>query len=548
MIINTNNYSVLEIIQMLDRRDLLVNKDYQRGSGIWPAGPSSYFIDTILENFPFPKIYMFEFLDREHRGVRKEIVDGQQRIGTILRFYNNEFALTGDSVFSGMKFNDLEQETQDSFLSYTVSVDVIRNASRTDILQMFRRMNAFTLPLNEAEKRHSSFQGEFKWFVNHLADELNEVFLEYGVFSNRQIVRMSDAAFVADSILAFERGILSSSPKDLRSLYKNFDENIGHVSGYEEYLSQTFSFITEHFSELRRSFMMKPYALHSLITAMVHNKYGIPAIENELGVGSSGTFAKNPQEAEHRLVSLALAHEAKEIEGPYRTYVWGCLSTTDRKKLMPTSLNKFYSKLVARTAYLDKAFDRHTVVRAKKQKIDRYAIQEGLVSALWQAWCQYCRKVVLHSVKGAVTLSGSTTTCAHSGLSDLEIFFLAKQLGNKANITKIKAIKGNYQEPTWGDAVKLNLIVNGMGTSNSSDLVQAFSACLLLKDLQLCRNASAHISQDLIQSVAGAKVRYVSTDFRHPSDLIFWIDPANQSYLWKSWISEMRLVAQLAIK
>ena len=52
MNINTNNYSVLELIQMLDRRELLVNRDYQRGSGLWPPGPSSYFIDTILERFP----------------------------------------------------------------------------------------------------------------------------------------------------------------------------------------------------------------------------------------------------------------------------------------------------------------------------------------------------------------------------------------------------------------------------------------------------------------------------------------------------------------
>src|SRR3546814_1570058 len=37
------------------------------------------------------------------------------------------------------------------------------------------------------EKRHSSFQGAFKWFINHLADELNEFFAEFGVFTNRQI-------------------------------------------------------------------------------------------------------------------------------------------------------------------------------------------------------------------------------------------------------------------------------------------------------------------------------------------------------------------------
>lgn len=80
MNINTNNYSIVEIVGMLDRRELIVNSDYQRGSGLWPVGASSYFIDTILEGYPFPKIYMSEQIDRSSRGIRKEIVDGQQRI------------------------------------------------------------------------------------------------------------------------------------------------------------------------------------------------------------------------------------------------------------------------------------------------------------------------------------------------------------------------------------------------------------------------------------------------------------------------------------
>ena len=200
MNINTNNYSVLEILNMLDRRELLVNQDYQRGSGLWPDGASSYFIDTILEGFPFPKIYMYEFLDRGARGIRREIVDGQQRIKTIQRFYNNEFALTGDTLYVGRRFNDLDQEKQEQFLSYPVSVDVIRNATKAEILQMFRRMNAYTLPLNEAEKRHSSFEGAFKWFVNRLADALNEFFVSFGVFTNRQIVRMADAELITSRL------------------------------------------------------------------------------------------------------------------------------------------------------------------------------------------------------------------------------------------------------------------------------------------------------------------------------------------------------------
>jgi len=330
MNINENNYSILEIIQMLERKELVVNTDYQRGSGLWPEGPSSYFIDTILEGYPFPKIYMYELIERPARGIRKEIVDGQQRIKTIVRFYNNDFVLRGESNYAGMKFDDLDEEIQDRFLSYPVSVDVIRNATLSEILQMFRRMNAYTLPLNEPEKRHSTFQGRFKWFINPLADHLNEFFVEFGVFTNRQILRMSDAELLTDCVLAMERAVISTSARDLRGLYQRYEEEFPHADLYREQIEQAFGFIAGDLEILRGTHMMKPYALHSLVTALIHCRYGIEEIIQRWNVHSMGSFAINPPQASELLLALAQAHEAKEEDGPYATYVWGCLGGTNR--------------------------------------------------------------------------------------------------------------------------------------------------------------------------------------------------------------------------
>lgn len=331
LLINTNNYSIIEIIEMLGRRELIVNRDYQRGSAIWPQGPSSYFIDTILSNFPFPKIYMYEYLSRDTRGIKREIVDGQQRISAIERFHNDEFPLGPETAYPSRKFSELPIDVQERFLSYTVSVDVIRSATRSEILEMFRRMNAYTLPLNEAEKRHSSYQGRFKWFINQMADEFDDFLVEFGVLSARQIVRMADAAIISDIILAVDRGVVSAAPTDLKNLYKENDDVFHNEARFQEILLETKRFIVEEFAPLRRTFMMKPYAVHSLFTALIHCRYGIEAISQGWNCRPIGRFAVDSVSSVQALLEMAHAHEAKEVDGPHGKYVWGCLSTTDRK-------------------------------------------------------------------------------------------------------------------------------------------------------------------------------------------------------------------------
>lgn len=330
MRINNNNYGIAELLEMLQRRELVINRDYQRGSGLWPIGARSYFIDTILEEYPFPKLYMYEFIDRRAAKLRKELVDGQQRLLTIQDFVENKFALSGDTKYTNLRFRDLELDIKEKFLSYTVSVDVIRNATRAEILQMFRRMNAYTLPLNEAEKRHSSFHGDFKWFINNLSDELSEFFTEYQVFTSRQIVRMADSEFLADTVLSLERGIISTSPSDLRKLYVEHDDVYWNSDHVGRQIKEAVAFITTNFDNLRSSYMMKPYTLHSLITAMIHARFRIPSIDGQLLVQLEACFCTDTALARDRLRALAEAHEAKEVDGPHARYVWGCLGGTNR--------------------------------------------------------------------------------------------------------------------------------------------------------------------------------------------------------------------------
>lgn len=134
---------------------------------------------------------------------------------------------------------------------------------------------------------------------------------------------------------------------------------------------------------------------------------------------------------------------------------------------MPISLDSIRSKLNQRVSVLDSGFDRHLINPVVRRQIDKFALQEGYVSALWQAWCGFCRDLLIHSVRGGITRSGVFTTSPHSGLGEMEIAYVAKKLSRNEPINTIKPLVGGHQEHTWCDLSKLNLIASGIGCSNS---------------------------------------------------------------------------------
>ncbi|MGN8152515.1 hypothetical protein ACTJK5_09600 [Agrobacterium sp. 22094] len=213
---------------------------------------------------------------------------------------------------------------------------------------------------------------------------------------------------------------------------------------------------------------------------------------------------------------------------------------------MPISFEHLRKKLLTRVTTLDKAFERHVLSPSATKAVDRFALQEGLVSALWQAWCEFCRGAIMGATRGANTTSGvAVNSPTYNGNSELEIAYVAQLLSQSKMVTKIKSVKGRHQEPTWGDVGKVNLIVSGLAPTNSGTMLSGFGGVISLKDLQTCRNASAHVCSDTFAMVRAARVRYQDTDFKHPSDVMKWIDPATKDYLWRSWVEEMDIVSDL---
>jgi hypothetical protein len=216
-------YRIHDFTSWHEKRELILNPFFQRRS-VWNPQAKVLLIDSILRRMPVPKIYMRTRIDTRTKRSIREVVDGQQRLRAILDFAEDKLTLTKRAgEFEGLKYSDLDEAAQQEFLSYPLAVDSLVNASDRDVLDVFARLNSYTVSLNPAEKRHAKFQGDFKWAVHNAASHWNILWEDFKVVSERDTVRMGDDSLMAELISVVMNGVTDGGAAQLEKLYKAND-------------------------------------------------------------------------------------------------------------------------------------------------------------------------------------------------------------------------------------------------------------------------------------------------------------------------------------
>jgi hypothetical protein len=212
-------------VQWYRKKELVINETFQRYS-VWTPQAKTFLIDTILHALPIPKIYIRTILNPKHQTSVREIVDGQQRVRAIVEFADNKLLLSKRSDdYQGMRYGDLHDEQKEAFLGYIMTVDQLLNASDDDVIDIFARLNSYTVTLNAAEKRHAEFQTEFKHAVRKTAEKFRSFIEKYSIFTVRQRFRMLDDEFFAQAFGIIIQGVTDGGATRLRKLYTMEDDD-----------------------------------------------------------------------------------------------------------------------------------------------------------------------------------------------------------------------------------------------------------------------------------------------------------------------------------
>lgn len=274
-------FTVADYCIAMQKGDISANRKYQRSDQVWPSVAKSYLIETILKGFPVPKLYLHQVTDVKSKKTRKEIVDGQQRSAAIYEFYGDRFGLPKSAEnedIRGKKYSELDEEYQHKFLDYAIDVDLFVAATPAEVVEVFRRMNSYTVPLNPEEQRHAVWQGKFKWFINSLADQLEAVFLATGVFKEKQLVRMADNKLLTELCDSFLYGIRTTNKKTLDVLYESRDDSFVECDDVRERILSALSIFRE-LDPLHNTVFSRPHMTYSLVQGITHTSRPVPAFE-----------------------------------------------------------------------------------------------------------------------------------------------------------------------------------------------------------------------------------------------------------------------------
>lgn len=342
-----NTLPISDIYNMLKSGDLTINRSYQRGTGLWPDNARSYFIDTVLNDFPFPKVVMRQVVDLKTKKSKREIIDGQQRLTTIRDFIDNKFKLTAVSkLYKGHKFEDLPDEVTATLLSYEVSIDNIVSATTDEILEVFRRINSYTLPLNTSEKRHATFQGDFKWFISDMTEYVTPFFEKFNTLTIREISRMSDADLITECCQIRLDGIKNRSAKSLNDIYKDFDESFPRESEIREVILSSFNFIKDNLIEVFENCNVQSYNFYSLMGALIFNKYGFPDNKNDFnGFNQINQFTLDIDKSRDELIRIFTELDDRVENGTFSEFVKASIATTHSYKNRVTRIQTLITAL-----------------------------------------------------------------------------------------------------------------------------------------------------------------------------------------------------------
>lgn len=214
-------YSISDFIEWNDSGLLELSPDFQRRD-VWSEKAKSYLIDTVIRGKPIPKIIITQRLDGA-RNVRI-VVDGQQRLRAIIDFYSGDFKINKahNTDYANMYYDDLPGDVQRELKKYELGVDLLFDTPYEEILDIFARLNSYTVRLVDQELFNAKYLGFYKKYAYEYGYKYVKYFLDSHILSKLKVTRMAEAELASDLFMILLDEIQSN--KNIENFYIKYED------------------------------------------------------------------------------------------------------------------------------------------------------------------------------------------------------------------------------------------------------------------------------------------------------------------------------------
>ena len=283
------NYKISDFLDWQRNRTLELSPSFQRRP-VWRPTAKSFLIDTIVRGLPIPVIFIREKNDLRTLRPIRQVVDGQQRIRTILTYIapnliDNyveskdyfEVKAIHNKEIARRPFSALPARYRSQILDYRFGVHVLpSNVDDKQVLQIFARMNATGVKLNAQELRNAIFTGEFKQSMYTLAYEQLSQWRNWKLFNENNIARMDEVEMVSDLIRLMYKGITSKSKQPLDKMYENYEEYLPEKTIIETRFRNVMNAIDESLGkQIANTIFQKKTPFYCLFALVYDCLYGL---------------------------------------------------------------------------------------------------------------------------------------------------------------------------------------------------------------------------------------------------------------------------------
>lgn len=171
------DFDVNGLVERMRKKDIRI--PYYQRAYVWKLGQASRFIESLLLGLPVPGI----FLSKEPGTEELLVIDGQQRLKTLLYFYDGKFLPEEQNVtfalesvqdeFMGATYATLPPESKRRLNNAVIHATIIKQdkpseKSSSSVYYIFERLNTGGTQLVPQEIRSAIFHGEFRDLLNKL--------------------------------------------------------------------------------------------------------------------------------------------------------------------------------------------------------------------------------------------------------------------------------------------------------------------------------------------------------------------------------------------